>query len=101
MSGDHNHSILELVRLASNTQEDTKRRCEAIDRLDQLSVKLGRCHIDKRINDTDSKVSRYSLGLVSTSSNRDVLITSAQNSSHIADSTFAEELRLLKELGTK
>ncbi len=101
VSGDNNNSILALVRLASNTQEDTKRRCEAIDRLDQLSVKLGRRHIDKLLNDADSTVSRYSLGLVSTSPNRDVLITSAQNSLHIADPTFAEELRLLNELRTK
>jgi hypothetical protein len=101
VSGDNNNSILELVRLASNTQEATKRRCEAMDHLDQLSVKLGKRLIDKLLNDADSIVSRYSLGLISTSHNRDVLIRSAQNSPHIADSTFKEELRLLKELGTR
>lgn len=98
VNGNNNNSILELVRLASNMQENTKRRCKAIDRLDQLSVKLGRLHIDKLLNDADSTVSRYSLGLVSTSPDRDALITSAQNSPHIADPAFAEELRLLNKL---
>ena len=46
----NNNRVIEFVRLANDIQESTERRCEAIDRLDQLSVKLGELQLKKLLS---------------------------------------------------
>tara|TARA_R110000787_G_scaffold86198_1_gene183779 strand:- start:1720 stop:2973 length:1254 start_codon:yes stop_codon:yes gene_type:complete len=91
-------SIIELVSCACDGQETRSRRCDAIDRLDQLSIQLGSHLIGQLLGDQDSVVSRYSLGLAAISPNRQQLIEAAEQSPHIKDSLFTDELSLLKEL---
>lgn len=94
-------SMLELLQIATNSQEHTDRRCEAIERLDQQSVTLGEHLISKLLSDNDVTVSRYALGLVATSPDRDVLLDSAKMSLHLSDASFAEELTLLEKIAGK
>jgi hypothetical protein len=98
-SEEKTSSILELLKLAINTQEQTGRRCKAIEHLDQQSVALDEYLIHKLLSDDDGTVSRYALGLVATSPDYDTLLELAQESPHASDPAFAEELTLLSGMG--
>lgn len=95
---DDNSSIMDFMRRAVDVQEDTERRCEAIDRLDQLSVRLGKTHLLNLLGDDDRIVSRYSLGLVASSPHKKELIKMAKQLPHSSDNEFVEELSLLQKL---
>jgi len=88
--------ILALVRIALDSQEDTERRCQAIENLDQRSVALDEHLMSKLLSDNNGTVARYALGLVPSSPARDRLIDVALKSPHASDNAFEEELTLLK-----
>ena len=96
--GKRNASILGLLRLATDAQEQTERRCDAIEQLDRQSATLDEHLVRALLSDNDRTVSRYALGLVANSPGRDALLTSALESPHATDSAFAEELTLLKKM---
>ena len=91
-------SVLGLVKMALSVQEDTERRCQAIENLDERSVTLDEHLISKLLSDENGTVARYALGLVYTSPARDHLLGLAVKSPHASDSAFAEELTLLKKM---
>jgi hypothetical protein len=84
--------------LVTAVQEPKERRLQAIDRLDELSVALDERIVAARLSDDDATVSRYALGLVSSSPDRDKLVCYAEQSMHTHDAAFADELTLLKSL---
>jgi hypothetical protein len=86
------------LRIAMDVQEQTYRRCEAIEYFDQRSVTLDEYLVRKLLADEDETVSRYALGLVATSPSRDRLLVSAAESPHAGNVAFAEELALLKRM---
>jgi hypothetical protein len=90
-------NTLELVRLATSTHEHSERRCQAIEMLDARSVALDGHFVRALVSDKDATVSRYALGLVPASTDRNILITTLQ-SPHVTDAAFAEELALLQQI---
>lgn len=87
-----------LLRTALDQNEETDRRCAAIEQLDKHSMSLDEATVSKLLQDTNATVSRYALGLVSISHSRTALLKAALASPHVSDSGFASELELLKEL---
>jgi len=93
-----NTSILGLLRLATDENEQTERRCEAIEQLDQQSVNIDEHLIRKLLSSADGTVARYTLGLLATSPGREAILAVALQSPHADDKYFAEELTLLKRM---
>lgn len=91
-------SMLGLLRRATDENEQTERRCEAIEQLDQQSVTLDEHFIRELLSSNDGTVARYTLGLLATSLARETLLTTALQSPHATDNSFAEELTYLKQM---
>jgi hypothetical protein len=81
-----------------DTNENDDRRCRAIEDLDQRSVTLDNHLINELLSDENITVARYALGLVATSPARDRLILEADHLPHNSDTSFKEELNLLKKM---
>ena len=90
--------MLGLLRRATDENEQTERRCEAIEQLDQQSVTLDEHFIRELLSSNDGTVARYTLGLLATSPARETLLTTALQSPHATDNSFAEELTYLKQM---
>lgn len=92
-------NILGLLRVAMDGKEQTKRRCEMIENLDRLSINLDEYLISELLSDENGTVSRFALGLVPTSVDRDTLLGVALKLHHATDDvSFEEELTLLKQM---
>lgn len=89
---------MRLLRLATDAQEQTDRRCDAVEQLDQQSVALDEKIIRSLLTDDDATVARYALGLVPTSPHRDALLIATEESPHRDDNAFMEEATLLRRM---
>jgi SIR2-like protein len=95
------NGTIDAVRLALDTDESTARRCQALERLDAMENTLSPPLLQQLLDDSDVRVARYSLGLVSTSAACESLMAHAQALAHCADPAFLEDLTLLRELRTR
>lgn len=93
--GENGEGIIDHLRVAIDASTHTNRRCEAIEALDRLAVCLDSKTVGQLLRDSDRTVSRYALGLVPQSVDRDELFRAASSSPHAMDPAFADELRLL------
>lgn len=91
-------SVLALLRLATDPQEPTDRRCDAIERLDQQGVTLDQRLVKDLLLDKNPTVARYALGLLPISPDRTELLSAARLSPHRSDPSFAEEVALLEKM---
>ena len=90
--------ILSTVKDLLDTSVDAKRRCHAIEVLDEAGVTLACCRVKLLLADTDPTVARYALGLIPSSTSQEELIEAAENSLHGRDPAFCEELEILKKM---
>ena len=73
----------------------SEQRCRAVEELDDVGATLDPTLIRKLLADDDPAVARYILGLVLSSIAKDALIGEAKKCRHIANPSFAEDLKLL------
>ena len=92
---------LTLVRQALDTDAPVNVRWRAIEELDSMGTTLHPSLLRELLADKDSSVARYSLGLMSLSADRDMLIEEAKNSPHATDAAFLGDLELLKNMAAQ
>ena len=93
--------LLQKVRDALDANTPVELRCRAIEHLDEMEATLDLFLLRKLLADTDPRVARYSLGLMSLSAARDTLIEETEKTRHAQDPAFCEDLRLLREMVSK
>lgn len=90
-------SILRPVQRVLDSSCPPLQRCEAIDELDSVGASPPQECIKKLLNGSDPTVARYTLGLISQSTSRDMLLATAAQSPHWADSAYRDEYELLRK----
>jgi hypothetical protein len=71
-------------------------RCHALEQLDEMSVTLDPFLLRQLLTDKNATVARYTLGLISLSSDRINLIEQAAATPHANDPAFRDDLQLLR-----
>jgi hypothetical protein len=97
-ASDDAPNVLQFLRIATDTYEQSERRCNAIEQLDQESLTLDQHLVGKLLADKDATVSRFALGLVATSPDRTSLLACARDSQHKSDLSYSDELDMLGKL---
>ena len=87
--------LIHLVRELLNPEASTGNRCAAIDELDSMGATLPTAWICQLLEDPDSTVARYALGLIATSSTGQTLIEAAGTSKNIGDVAYNSEYEML------
>lgn len=94
--------ILEWLVIANDIKLPAEDRCSAIERLASSRIGLEQEDIKKLLQDDNSDVRTYALGLVQDSLDREKLMEFAQSiASEDTDSVFYNEIQLLVELLTQ
>lgn len=92
--------LMDLVRHLRNLEAPTSKRCAAIDELDSMGATVPPTWIRQLLEDDDSTVARYAMGLIATSSTAESLVDAAEASGHIGDIAYKSEYQmLLKVMG--
>jgi len=86
------------VRRALDGEAPAVRRCRALEELDRMGATLDPFLLRQLLADNDAKVARYSLGLISLSAARDILIGEATASTHANEPAFRDDLQLLGDM---
>ena len=90
--------LLRIVRTLLNTRNATNQRCQSVDELEQRACTLPPSTLRRLLDDDDSAVARYSLGLIPASPLVTELINHASRSRHAADEDFQTDLGLLQRI---
>jgi len=93
--------LLPAVREALDADAPADRRCRALEQLDDMEATLDPFLLRQLLTDSDSRVARYSLGLISLSAARDALIEAASTTTHAEEPAFREDLQLLRNMVPK
>ena len=72
-----------------------------IVKLDEIEATLDPFLLRQLLADDDPKVARYSLGLISLSAEREVLIKEAMTATHANDPAFHDDLEMLRDILSK
>ena len=92
--------VIDAVRKLRNCEAPTRMRCAAIDELDSMGATVPPDWIRQLLEDSDSTVARYAMGLIATSSAAVSLVDDARESAHIGDIAYKSEYEmLLKVMG--
>lgn len=100
-SGQPNRrGLIDVVRKLCNREAPTRMRCAAIDELDSMGATVPPNWIRQLLEDSDSTVARYAMGLIATSSAAESLVDAARESAHIGNVAYKSEYEmLLKVMG--
>jgi len=93
--------LLLAVRGALDADASADLRCRALEKLDEIEATLDPFLLRKLVADRDSRVARYSLGLISLSAARDTLIAEAETTPHAQEPAFHTDLLLLRKMVPK
>lgn len=96
----NDQGILSAVREAFDADVPADLRCRALEQLDDMEAAVDPFLLRKLLADSDSRVARYSLGLISLSAARDTLIEEAATTTHAQEPSFREDLQLLRNMVT-
>ena len=90
--------LLRIVGTLLDPRNATTQRCESVDELEQMASTLPPSTLRRLLDDDDSAVARYSLGLIPASPLVTELIDHASRSRHASDEDFRTDLGLLRTL---
>ena len=90
--------LLRIVGTLLDPRNPTNQRCESVDELEQMASTLPPSTLRRLLDDDDSVVARYSLGLIPASPLVTELIDHASRSRHAADEDFRTDLGLLRRI---
>ena len=90
--------LLRIVETLLDPRNATTQRCESVDELEQMASTLPPSTLRRLLDDDDSAVARYSLGLIPASPLVTELIDHASRSRHASDEDFRTDLGLLRRI---
>ena len=90
--------LLRIVETLLDPRNATTQRCESVDELEQMASTLPPSTLRRLLDDDDSTVARYSLGLIPASPLVTELIDHASRSRHASDEDFRTDLGLLRRI---
>ena len=91
-------SVFPAVRRLFDPHLSSGERCKAIDALDFIEASPPEEWITRLLRGDDPMVARYALGLIPGSSTCGSLLTTAGEVSHMGDSAFSDDYKLLRRL---
>ncbi len=98
MEPQPNSNILELLKMALDTQDDKDRRCDAIEELHRLAVSLDNELVSELLSDEVIEISQNALGLVINAHNPADIVKDLNQLPYLGDEEYAAEVSLLQSM---